>query len=189
MAIEFTHIDKVHDGSAKLLVATVRLTSGEIAKRDIEDHGPAVSVLPYNAEKRTAILVRQFRAAVFLVSRQEELLEAIAGMNEDSHAIECARREAFEEAGLKLDQCEHVLCGWTMPGISTERMDLYLAPYTEADRIGPGGGADGEQEDITIVEMGLSELADMADKGLLTDIKTFALVQTLRLRRPDLFTP
>jgi hypothetical protein len=76
-----------------------------------------------------------------------------------------------------------------MPGISTERMDLYLAPYTEADRIGPGGGADGEQEDITIVEMGLSELADMADKGLLTDIKTFALVQTLRLRRPDLFTP
>jgi hypothetical protein len=29
----------------------------------------------------------------------------------------------------------------------------------------------------------------MADGGMLTDLKTFALLQTLRLRRPDLFTP
>jgi hypothetical protein len=29
----------------------------------------------------------------------------------------------------------------------------------------------------------------MADRGELSDLKTFALVQTLRLRQPELFQP
>ena len=35
--------------------------------------------------------------------------------------------------------------------------------------------------------MALDELAALCDRGEITDIKTFALLQTLRLRRPDLF--
>jgi hypothetical protein len=35
--------------------------------------------------------------------------------------------------------------------------------------------------------MQLADLADLADKGRLTDTKTLLLVQTLRLRHPDLF--
>jgi hypothetical protein len=50
-----------------------------------------------------------------------------------------------------------------------------------------GGGAKGEHEDITVMELALRELAAMADAGTLADMKTFALVQTLRLRRPELF--
>jgi len=75
-----------------------------------------------------------------------------------------------------------------MPGVSTERMDLYLAAYAEADRVGEGGGAPGEHEGITVVEMPLAELARLADGGQLTDMKALTLVQTLRLRRPELFT-
>jgi hypothetical protein len=74
-----------------------------------------------------------------------------------------------------------------MPGISTELMHLYLAPYGPGDRTGAGGGVAGEHENITIVEMKLFDLAAMADRGELVDLKTLALVQTLRLRRPDLF--
>jgi hypothetical protein len=37
--------------------------------------------------------------------------------------------------------------------------------------------------------MPLGELAAMADAGTLNDMKTLALVQTLRLRKPELFTP
>jgi nudix-type nucleoside diphosphatase (YffH/AdpP family) len=187
MSIEFTDIEKVHDGHARLFVAKVRLANGEVVEREIEDHGTAVSVLPYDAGRRTALLVRQFRAPVFFVTREEELLEAVAGMIEDAQAADCARREAFEEAGLRLNRLEPVFAGWTMPGNSTERMDLFLAPYSEADRVGPGGGADGEQENVTVVEMSLADLAAMADSGRLTDMKTFALVQSLRLRHPELF--
>lgn len=74
-----------------------------------------------------------------------------------------------------------------MPGISTERMALFLGTYSQTDRIGPGGGASSEQ--IEVIELTLRELAEMADTGTLADLKTFALVQSLRLRKPDLFNP
>ena len=80
---------------------------------------------------------------------------------------------------------EAVAEGWTMPGISTERMHLYLATYHGRAREGRGGVD--EDEDITAVELDLRELARLADAGELVDIKTLVLLQTLRLRRPELF--
>ena len=49
-------------GWAKILIATIRLADGHTVEREIEDHGEAICVLPYNAARRTAILVRQLRA-------------------------------------------------------------------------------------------------------------------------------
>lgn len=187
MASQITRIDTLHDGFAKFFVATVRLGDGRCMRREIEDHGKAVCVLPFDPDRRTAILVRQFRAPVFYSAKQEDTLEAVAGHVEGSDPAACARREAFEEAGLKLGPLEHVGTVWTMPGISTEQMDLYLAAYRAADRVADGGGLAEEHEEITVVEMPLDKLAAMADGGRLTDMKAFALVQTLRLRRPDLF--
>jgi nudix-type nucleoside diphosphatase (YffH/AdpP family) len=187
MAIQITHMETLHEGFAKFLVATVRLGDGRTVRREIEDHGRAVAVLPYDPDRRTAILVRQFRAPVFYCAKMEDTLEAIAGRVESSDPAECARREAFEEAGLQLGPLDHVARVWTMPGISTEQMDLYLAAYRETDRVADGGGLAEEHEEITVVEMPLAQLAAMADSGRLTDMKAFALVQTLRLRRPDLF--
>jgi len=186
--MEIAHIETVHRGWARYLIATFRLPDGTTIRREIEDHGTAAGVLAFDAERRTAILVRQFRAPVFFATGQEETLEAVAGTLEEPDPASGARREAMEEAGLRLDALEHVVTGWAMPGISTERMDLYLAPYREADRVGAGGGLAEEHEGITVVEMGLGELAHMADTGQLTDFKTLILVQTLRLRRPELFT-
>ena len=66
-------------------------------------------------------------------------------------------------------------------------MYLYLAAYSAADRLGPGGGRVDEFEDITVREISLSKLAQLADQGGIKDAKTLLLAQTLRLRRPDLF--
>jgi len=57
------HTHMVHDKWAKFLIATVRSPDGQTVEREIEDHGEAVCVLPYNAERKTAILVRQMRAS------------------------------------------------------------------------------------------------------------------------------
>ncbi len=67
-------------------------------------------------------------------------------------------------------------------------MDLFLAPYRAADREGAGGGLAEEHESIEVVEVALSDLAAMADRGEVADMKTLCLVQTLRLRHPTLFT-
>jgi nudix-type nucleoside diphosphatase (YffH/AdpP family) len=179
----------LYSGWAKFLVATIRLPSGHTIKREIEDHGGAACVLPYDPERRTAILVRQFRAPVFYAKAEEDTLEAIAGVMEEADPAECARREAREEASLELESLEHVASAWTMPGISTEHMHFYFAVYRMAPELGTMGGLASDHEQTTVVETGLRELAAMADDLRLDDVKTLLLVQTLRLRRPSLFAP
>jgi len=181
-------LETVHEGWSKFLIATISLPGGQVIKREIEDHGRAVSVLPYDPTRKCAMMIRQFRPPVFLAAKRPELLEAIAGIAEGRKYADSAKREAYEEAGLCLKKLEHVGCVWTMPGISTERLDLYLAAYDERDRTGAGGGLAEENEEITVIEMPLAELAAMADGGRVEDVKALLLVQTLRLRRPELFT-
>ena len=188
MTHQIVRIDTLLEGRSKLMVVDARLPDGAMLRRAVEDHGPAVAVLPYDAARRTAIVIRQFRTPVFLASGTDATLEAIAGIVErGEEPLACAKREAFEEAGLRLATLEHVASAWTMPGVSTEFMHFYLAPYVPADRAGAGGGLAEENERITVVEMPLAELAGMADSARLDDMKTLMLVQTLRLRRPDLF--
>jgi nudix-type nucleoside diphosphatase (YffH/AdpP family) len=180
-------VETLHEGWGKLLLLRVALPTGHVLKREVEDHGAAVAVLPYDPERRLAVLVRQFRAPVFHAVGDAEVLEAPAGMLDEDDPETCARREAGEEVGLALRKLERVGAVWTMPGVSTERMHLFLASYAAADRTGEGGGLAEEHEDITVVEMPLAELGAMAERGALADLKTLALVQALRLRRPDLF--
>lgn len=177
----------VYDGWSKISIATVMLENGRSFERLMEDHGRAICVLPYDPARKVAILVRQFRAPVCATAGETELLEAAAGLTDGEAPEAAALRELFEETGLRLDALDHVATVWTMPGISTERMDLFLAHYGEADRAGDGGGHASEFENITVVEMPLSDLAAISDDGKIHDMKTMVLVQTLRLREPDLF--
>jgi nudix-type nucleoside diphosphatase (YffH/AdpP family) len=187
MPIEIENIETIHKGWSNYSIAHIRMPGGQRFKREIEDHGNAIAVLPYDPVRRRAILVRQFRAPVFLKAKEPDLLEVIAGILDEDDAGDAARREAQEETGLALGELEHVGRFWASPGICTERMDLFLAPYARGDRTGEGGGLAHEHEEITVVELSLQELAAAADGGTLVDMKSFALVQSLRLRHPDLF--
>ena len=187
MPYEIQAIRAAYEGWCRLLVATIRTPDGETIKREIEEHGDAVAVLPYDPHRRVAMLVRQFRPPVFHAAGQMETLEVPAGLLDEDDPETCARREASEEVGLRLSTLEPIMTSWSMPGVSCERIHLFLAPYSAADRTGTGGGAEGEHENITPSELALDQLAAMADSGHLTDMKTFALFQTLRLRHPRLF--
>ncbi len=184
--IEILSTNEASAGWTKLLVATIRMPDGRVLRREIEDHGEAICVLPYHPIRKTAVLVRQPRIPVLYAARQPQTLEAIAGVIEDKDAATCVHREAMEEALLKLDSLEHVFTAWTMPGLSTELMHFYLAVYSGEARGEMRGGAD-EDEDTVAVEIALGTLARMADDNELPDAKTLLLLQTLRLRRPDLF--
>ncbi|HEX3503109.1 MAG TPA: NUDIX hydrolase [Xanthobacteraceae bacterium] len=185
--IEIVDTHEVYGGWSKLLVATLRLPDGRTIKREIEDHGEAVCVLPYHPQRKTAVLVRQWRVPVLYASNQRQhLLEAVAGVIEDVDAATCAHREVMEEALLKLDSLEPVFTAFTMPGLSTEYMHFFLATYSGEPRPEMRGGVD-EDEYTVAVEIRLAELARMADENRLPDTKTLLLLQTLRLRRPELF--
>jgi nudix-type nucleoside diphosphatase (YffH/AdpP family) len=178
----------LYSGWASFSIVNIRLNDGVVIERVLEDHGRAVAVLPYDPVRRVATLVEQLRAALLVTSGLTQSREVPAGILDSADPAECARREALEECGLRLRDVEHVSRCWTMPGVSSERMDMYLAAYDQSDRIAAGGGLAEENERITVVEVPLADLAAAADDGTLTDLKTFVLVQTLRLRRPELFT-
>lgn len=187
MTITITGTKMIHDGWGRFLIATIRLADGQTVTREIEDHGHAVGVLAYDPARRTAILVKQFRAPMLYGSGIGHTLEVIAGGREEDGPVASVKREALEEAGLRLGDLEHVITGMSMPGVSTMCIDLYLATYQKDDFVSAGGGVPDEREDIEIVEMKLSELARMLQQGVPVCLATAMLVQTLRLRRPELF--
>ena len=189
MSVKILSTKLVHDGWLKLRVATLSGDDGQEFNREIEDHGRAVAVLPYDPDRRAALLVQLPRAPVLYRGEASDFLEAPAGILEDGEQPEdCARREAHEEAGVVLRDLEPAGSVWSMCGISTEKMELYLAPYGAADRTGEGGGLSGEHENITVVEIPLADLAAMADRNALADMKTLGLLMILRVRHPRLFS-
>ena len=177
-----------HKGYLTIRRLRVRQADGAVVTREVESHGDAAAVLPYDAGRRVGMVVRLFRPAVLQAAGQPWLEEACAGMIEAGEAAEAtALREAREEFGVELRALEPVARTWASPGVSTERIALFLAAYDPAARTGPGGGLASEHEMITVVERPLAELAGEADRGQIADAKLLILVLALRLRRPELF--
>lgn len=176
----------IYDRWLKLSELTLRLPNGAVELRSVEDHGRAAAVLLYDPDRRVALLIKQPRAPVIDVGG-DALLEVVAGRVDGKSALETARAECLEEAGVRITELDHVGMIWSMPAVSTERLDLFLGRYESADVVGPGGGADDENECITILEIPLDRLWSMAAAGALNDGKTLILVQALRLRQPELF--
>jgi nudix-type nucleoside diphosphatase (YffH/AdpP family) len=158
----------------------------DVIKREVEDHGNAVAVLPFDPVQRTALLVRLMRAPALVSAGRLTLLECPAGIVEEADPARTARREVYEEVGLRLNDLEHAGRVWSSLGIS---MDLYLAPYSSVDRVNTGGGLATEHEDIELAELRLDALWAMAERGEIDDLKTLTLVLTLRIRHPELFGP
>lgn len=186
MAAELLEAELVYDRWVRLYRCTLRMPDGRTEERHLEDHGRAVAVLPYDEQRRVAMLITQPRASI-LRAGADPVLEIIAGIAECADPAVDARREALEEAGLRLTDLRHVTSIWSMIGISTEYMDLFLARYRPDDRIASGGGAAHENEAITLHEVPLKTLGAAARAGELRDAKTVILVQRLMLERADLF--
>lgn len=179
----------LHRGWNTFGIATLALPDGSTVPRALEDHGEAACVLPYDPERRVALLVRQARVGPAFWGEPPGLVEAPAGGLDGGAPEETAIREALEEAGVRLGGLEPVARAYPMPSVSSERLWLYLAPYAASDRIAAGGGLHAEGEQITVIEVSLSDLAAQVRTGTMPDLKTMTLVQALMLRRPDLFLP
>ena len=187
MQPEILERQNVYDGYLAIDRLRVRLADGAIVGREVERHGDAAAVLPYDAERRCALIVRLFRAPVFLACGEAEIEEACAGMIEDENGETAARREAQEELGVALGSLELVARIWSSPGVSSERQTLFLARYSARDRVSAGGGNPSEHEGIQVIERALPELGRDVDAGRITDGKLVTLIFALRLRAPALF--
>ncbi len=180
-------VETLYEGWRRLLKVTVEMPDGRTMAREVLNSPDAAAVLPYDPEACKVILIRQFRAPVMHVEGHPDFLEAVAGLLDGDEPEACARRETMEEAGIRISELEPVGTAWSAPGMTTERLHLFLAPYAAADRVGEGGGLAEEHEEIEVLEIGLDELMGLLERGAIADMKTLALVQALQLRHPELF--
>ena len=140
MTPEILERETVYNGYMRVQRVRVRLPDGAEVWREVERHGDAVAVLPYDSQRRCALTVRLFRLPAFELLRQSALEEACAGMIDGADADEAsaARREALEELGVRLGDLARIGRCWSSPGVSAERVSLFVAPYSVADRSQPG---------------------------------------------------
>lgn len=183
---------RVYDGFCKVDVLDVDYLrrDGRHAKltRELHHHGSAVAVLPVDRDRRTALFVRQIRFPVLIEHGEGVLLEACAGLIDPGEDLQTAvAREMEEELGFRPSKLTQIGEIFPSPGVLAEKLTLFLANYTPADRTDEGGGKEDEGEDIEIVEISCSDLPEMILNGDVKDAKTVIMVQHLMLQMPDLF--
>ncbi|SNY53816.1 NUDIX domain-containing protein [Paractinoplanes atraurantiacus] len=147
-------------------------------QRETYDRGDGATILLYNASQNTVLLSKQFRYPAYVNGHPDGLLiETAAGLLDDDDPASAIRREAGEELGVTVGELEPVFAVWMSPGSVTERLHFYAAPYTSADRTGPGGGLADEGEDIEVVELDFDDALKMITDGRIADAKTIMLLQ------------
>ena len=148
-------------------VALARFTApdGTAFERQIVHHPGAVVVVPL-VDRSTAILVRQFRAAV-----DAELLELPAGKRdvEGEPPEVTAARELGEEIGFRPGRLHLLARFYNSPGFSDELSHLYLAEDLEP----VGRAAAGiEEGHMSVHPVGLADVPELIARGDIIDAKT-----------------
>ncbi|WP_372623175.1 NUDIX domain-containing protein [Falsiroseomonas sp.] len=161
--------------------------STQTLEREVYRNGRGAAVLPFDPQRGTVLLTRQFRIAAHVNGDPAWLVEACAGVVEDGRSPEdTARHEAEQETGYRLRALRQVFVLYTSPGACAEKLHLFLAEYTPGDRHGSGGGLREEGEEIEVIEVievPLDEAWAMVRRGDILDAKTVLLLQHLLLLR------
>jgi 8-oxo-dGDP phosphatase len=102
---------------------TVQMPDGELAVRDVVEHMGAVAVVAVDDRDRV-LMIRQYRHPAGAM-----LWEVPAGLRDVSGEplVETARRELLEEAGCQAGRWHLLTDYYSSPGISTERIRIFLA--------------------------------------------------------------
>ncbi|MDP3854456.1 NUDIX domain-containing protein [Phenylobacterium sp.] len=153
----------------------------ETQVRQTYDRGDGAVILPYDPDRGTVLLTRQFRIPAYVTGHIEPLIEAAAGLLDADDPETAIKREAEEELGYRFSSVTSVFKVYMSPGSVTEQLSFFTARYSPADKVSAGGGHAGEGEDIEVLEVKLTDALRMVTDGVIVDAKTIMLIQHLLL--------
>ncbi|TMU57005.1 GDP-mannose pyrophosphatase NudK [Flagellimonas algicola] len=152
--------------------------------REAYDRGNGAVILLYNKEKKSVVLTRQFRMPTYLNGNTDGMMiEACAGILEKGNAEQTIRMEVEEETGYKIDTIEKVFESYMSPGSVTEILYFFIGQYHEEMKVGQGGGAEDETENIEVLEMPFKQALNMMGTGEIRDAKTIMLLQYAQINK------
>jgi nudix-type nucleoside diphosphatase (YffH/AdpP family) len=154
----------------------------ETQEREAYDRGNGAAILLYNTNKQTVVLTRQFRMPTYVNGNTDGMMiEVCAGLLDGNNPEDCIKKEVEEETGYKVDEVKKVFESYLSPGSVTEILYFFIGSYQEDMRIGEGGGAADETENIEVLEYGFEEALAMVKAGEIKDAKTIMLLQYAKL--------
>jgi 8-oxo-dGTP pyrophosphatase MutT (NUDIX family) len=143
---------------------TVQMPDGGLAVRDVVEHMGAVAIVALDDQGRV-LMIRQYRHPAGAM-----LWEIPAGLRDvaGEPLVETARRELLEEAGCLAGSWRLLADAFSSPGISTERLRIFLATeltvVPDADR---GYVPEHEEAYLTVEWVPLHEAVHLALSGSL----------------------
>jgi len=115
----------------------------------------SVSILLYNTDLKSFIIVKQFRPPVLLNNKTDGMMyELCAGIVDKNLSLkEIAKEEILEECGYDVDlqHIEEITSFYTSVGISGALQTLFYAEIDESMKVNEGGGL--EEETIEVIHV------------------------------------
>jgi len=158
--------------------------SWETQEREAYDRGNGAAILLYNRQKGTVVLTRQFRMPTYVNgNRDGMMIEVCAGLLDGNNPEECIKKEVEEETGYQIDNVQKVFESYMSPGSVTEILYFFIGAYEEKMKIGKGGGAHDETENIEVLEFSFDVAMNMVKRGEIKDAKTILLLQYAQINK------
>jgi len=151
--------------------------TSQTLSRETYDRGNGATLLPFDLDRRTVLLTRQFRYPAYVNGYDGLLIETAAGLLDGESPESRIRMEVEEELGLRLHDVRKVFACFMSPGSVTERLHFFVGRYEASMRAGAGGGAQDEGEDIEVIEPTIDDALRMIEDGRICDGKTVMLLQ------------
>lgn len=145
--------------------------------REVYDRGNGCCILLHDPARKTVLLTKQFRYPAYVNGHPEPLIEVCAGLLDEHDPETAIVKEAAEECGVAVTNPKRLFECFMSPGAVTEKLTFFVAEYSDATRVGAGGGLAEEGEDIEVLELPLAEALAMVGDGRIVDAKTILLLQ------------
>lgn len=150
--------------------------------RELMDRPDAVCVLLVDFQREETVLIEQFRVGA-LNEANPWLLELVAGLiDKDESPEEVGRREAEEEAGVKVGRMQSICRYLPSPGGSNERVHLFVGEV-DAQTAEGVHGLDAEGEDIRVHRISFDAAFAMLDRGEFNNAAILIALQWFQLNK------
>ena len=167
---------------AKLQYERFDGTMSPVIARLCFERGDSVAAVILNTDEKEVVMTNQFKYPSF-AKGPGWITELIAGMIDGDESPEVAmRREILEETGYRAATLEYINTFYVSPGGSSERIVLFYAEVTNADKVERGGGLPSEAEDIKLVRLPLQEVERALSTNQIIDAKTMVGLMWLQQR-------
>ena len=142
---------------------TVSTATDIITEREVIEHVPVITVLPFHS-KNEIILIKQFRHAT-----KQVLIEAPAGCIEmDEDPLTAAKRELEEETGYQASTWIPITSAYPTPGFCDELIHFYLATDLTKTNINPD-----EDECIQVIQLDLDTFKNQIKTNQIKTVKPY----------------